>query len=104
MNLNALLYFLVHYFGRERQTRSLVVMNCMSHENNVMLLNRLSLDGFSVLILPVNKTTNSSVDLLKFRSGLVSLGVYLDYNCMSSEKIIETVSIPFNLALNKNHT
>lgn len=101
MNLNALLYLLVHYFAKERKTSSLIVMNCMSYEYNVMLLNRLSLEGFSVLILPVNESTNSSVDLLKFSDGLVSLGIFLDYTCVSSEKIIETVSISLILSHKK---
>lgn len=94
MNLNSLLYLLITYFGSEKHTRSLAIMNCMNQENNALLLQRLSFDRFTVLFIPVNETSNPSDKLLKFSRSLNSLGVYLDYNCISSEKIFKAVNVP----------
>lgn len=93
MDLSTLLYLLINYFGNEKFVKSLIVFNCVDQHSNFELSIRLSSNSFTVLILPLNIHTNSSsvANLMLFSEGLDSMGFFLDYNCASSEKIIDSV-------------
>lgn len=95
MNLNAVIYLLINYFGSEKHISSLAIVNCLEEMENVELLKELSFSNFSVLLIPVNEMDGSQLvkKLTNFSIELNSLGVYLDYSCISSVNIIESVSI-----------
>lgn len=95
MNLNALLYLLVNYFGSEKHIKSLVVVNCFDKTENFKLLKELSLSKISALSVSINdiNETKWPEQLIDFSSKTHSLGIYLDYSCSSSEEFIEAVSV-----------
>lgn len=95
MNLNSLLYLLSNFFAKEKHVTSLIVVNCFDQILNAKLLNTLSGHNFSVLILPLNKinASRTASDLQTLSVRLNSVGVYLDYNCVSSEQFVGSVSI-----------
>lgn len=91
MNLNTLLYLLYNFFGVERHIQSITIVNCLSELDSVKLLKGISTESFSVHLMSSNSfNATSSAKFIQKASG--SLGVFLDYNCASSDRFIESVS------------
>lgn len=99
MNLNALIYLLINYFGNEKLVKSLLIANCIDQHNNFNLFNRLFLSGFSVGHISIDENRediSSSVDYLQnFTKGPELLGIYLDSRCNLSKHFIHSASLMF---------
>lgn len=92
MNLTSLLHLLYNFFVVERHIQSLTVINCLNASTNVNFLKKIATESISVHLMSLNNfnITNSAKFL---QTNSVSMGVFLDYNCASSDKFIETVSM-----------
>lgn len=95
MNLNTLLYLLFHFFGIEKHTKSLAIVHCFDENTSVEILKWLSNHDFSVFLIPINESnvTHAIMTIRKLSFDLNSLGMFLDYDCNSSEEIIAAVSV-----------
>lgn len=95
MNLEALIFLLMTYFGSEKHVKSLAIVNCMDQNNSFKLISKLFLSGFSVVNLPLNENINISLSSNYFQDFMKNshlLGIYLDFNCNFADKFIQSVS------------
>lgn len=94
MNLSSLFYILLHFFGAERQVKSLAILHCFNEEITVKIFDLLSNHGFSIILLPINELNASQVTTIirEHSFGLNSMGIFLNYECSSSGKILASVS------------
>lgn len=95
MNLDSLFYLLYHFFGIEKHVESLAIVHCFDENTSAGISRLLSSHGFSMLLIPINETNikQATTAIQRHSCGLNSLGIYLDYTCSSSDKIIESVSM-----------
>lgn len=95
MNLEALIFLLMTYFGSEKHVKSLAIVNCMDQNNSFKLMSKLILSGFSVVNFPLNENINISLSSNYFQDFMKNshlLGIYLDFNCNFADKFIQSVS------------
>lgn len=93
MNLNSLIYLLFQFFGIEKQVKSIAIVHCFNENTSVELMKLMSSHGFSILLIPINESNIAQSTTAIQRHSFDILGIYLDYDCNSSEEIIASVSI-----------
>lgn len=95
MNLNSLFYLLFHFFGIEKHVKTLAIVHCYDANTGVEISKLLSNHGFSIFLIPINESniTQAVTAIQKHGSDFMSLGIFLNYDCNSSEQIIASVSI-----------
>lgn len=103
MHLNTMFYLLFHFFGIEKHVKSLAIVHCFDENTNVEISKLLSNHGFSIFLIPINDSniTQATMAIQKHSFGLNSLGIFLDYDCNSSEEFITFVSIASVITENK---
>lgn len=93
MKLNSLVYLSYHFFGIEKHVKSLAILHCFDENFSVGVSRLLSSHSFSILLIPINGTNIEPATAAIQSFGSNSLGIYLDYNCNSSDEILTSVSM-----------
>lgn len=77
--------------------KSLAIVHCFNENSSVEIFKFLSSHGFSIFLIPINDSniTQAITAIQKHSFGLNSLGVFLNYDCSSSDEIVASVSIAF---------
>lgn len=117
MNFNALILLLINYFGIQKSTNIVYIVDCLEKSGkefnysmltlmnsiyiqkhfteNLKISKELSAHGFRTNFLSIENSSNITVIAEKIQSNNNSVGIFLNYNCNGSKDLLNSVSCAF---------